>query len=230
MRALAAVAAIGVASLAPEGYAFVTQSAVLAAAPRYQRQQQSCRLHMASKGFGGGKASGAGGEPVTSAGRGLKVMEEQMRQFQRIKDAGGVITDLYARAPGDPKFFFTGKIATGTVTVEQAVHLHKALAAEYIRMLVPDLPERLQFFVAPGGTEVAVAKNEIGLKRMLADGAPDLSTVTSLREVGFMPEPYGPGETVYYTRKADDGSCLEPPAQVTIAPMPPSGVEGLGLQ
>jgi hypothetical protein len=55
-----------------------------------------------------------------------------------------VITDLYARGPGDPKFYFAGKIATGLVTVEQAVHLHKALAAEYICMLVPELPERLE--------------------------------------------------------------------------------------
>ena len=51
---------------------------------------------------------------------------------------------MYARAPGGEKFFFAGKIATGLATPEQAVHLHKAIAAEYIRMHVPDLPEKLE--------------------------------------------------------------------------------------
>jgi hypothetical protein len=44
---------------------------------------------MASKGFGGGAGAGGGkggdGAPITSAGRGLKAMEAQMKQFQRIK-------------------------------------------------------------------------------------------------------------------------------------------------
>ena len=34
--------------------------------------------------------------------------------------------------------------------------------------------------------------------------------------VGFYPEPYFPGEKIYYTRKAEDGSCLSGPVSPMI--------------
>jgi hypothetical protein len=95
-----------------------------------------------SKGFGSGAKGG--GASVQGAGRGQKAMEAQMQRFNIIKNAGGLITDVYARAPGDEKFYFSGKLATGVISIDQALQLQKALIADHIRMVVPDLPDRLQ--------------------------------------------------------------------------------------
>jgi hypothetical protein len=58
----------------------------------------------------------------------------------------------------------------------------------------------VQFFTAPGGTEIAVAKNEISLKRALKDGAPDMTGITTLKEIGFMPVFYSLNEKVQSKR------------------------------
>ena len=44
-----------------------------------------------------------------------------------------------------------------------AAQLQKLLIIDYGRSLQPGLPEKLGLFYAPGDTEVAVAKNELGL-------------------------------------------------------------------
>jgi hypothetical protein len=95
-----------------------------------------------NKGFGSGAKGG--GAAVQGAGRGQKAMEAQMQRFNIIKNAGGLVTDVYARAPGDEKFYFSGKLATGVISIDQALQLQKALIADHIRMVVPDLPDRLQ--------------------------------------------------------------------------------------
>jgi hypothetical protein len=97
---------------------------------------------VSSKGFGSGAKGG--GAAVQGAGRGQKAMEAQMQRFKIIKNAGGLVTDVYARAPDDEKFYFSGKLATGVISIDQALQLQKALIADHIRMVVPDLPDRLQ--------------------------------------------------------------------------------------
>ena len=129
------------------------------------------------------------------AGKGQQAAMNQIRQFHRIKDAGGLITDIYAREAADDKFYFAGKLATGVISLDQAIALQLELIIDHIRKVVPDLPADVQIFTAPGGSEMKVAQNQMRLRRAVAS-IPDLSQIKNLREIGFMPEIYERAERV----------------------------------
>ncbi|CAM9416257.1 unnamed protein product [Chrysoparadoxa australica] len=149
-----------------------------------------------------------------------------MKHYNGLKGAGAERCDVYVRAPGGEKFFFSGKVAfDSTVTKDIAVQAQKGLISDHCRRCLaftksPDqLPDQVEFFTAPADTEVAVAKNENDLSRAQQV---EITCDVEHGQVGFMPEDYSmPGETVYYCRKADDGKSLAPPIEVKIDGMPP---------
>eukprot|EP00640_Fibrocapsa_japonica_P004259 CAMPEP_0113935358 /NCGR_PEP_ID=MMETSP1339-20121228/2518_1 /TAXON_ID=94617 /ORGANISM="Fibrocapsa japonica" /LENGTH=227 /DNA_ID=CAMNT_0000937477 /DNA_START=20 /DNA_END=703 /DNA_ORIENTATION=- /assembly_acc=CAM_ASM_000762 len=143
------------------------------------------------------------------AGRGQRVMEKQMKSFKLLqRESGSVLNDVYLRAPDAEKFFFAGKVLRNpSAGIAECLLCQKNLLLDHGRMLTKELlPSNIQFFIAPGNTEVAVAQQEIDLERVELEE----HVAADPSQVGFQPETYGPGEPIYYTYKLDDGKCKGP--------------------
>ena len=144
------------------------------------------------------------------------------------------VVDVYVRSEKDDRLWFVGKVAAGPMTKGACggAWALRSLLFEHARRLRPeelgrsDAGRNLRIYAAPGNTEIAVAKDEQRLYRVLEewfDGValPPLQEGLAAGAFGFQPELYEPGETGFHTRKADDGGNLRAPVKVNFAPPPP---------
>lgn len=90
---------------------------------------------------------------------------------------------------------------------------------DHVKVLEPKARPPMQMFVAPGNTEVEVARNAQDLAWVLGGkGVVSTDGMTSA-EVGYLPELYEKGQAYFYTRKNPDGSSKTPPREVMIESM-----------
>lgn len=126
-------------------------------------------------------------------------LEKACDRFEAVKAGkGSFVVDVYGGAPGGSKLFFVGKVAHDLKTPpECAIAALAPLLAPHARFLQPLLEGRgdLDWFVAPGDTEVEVAKGERPLVA-LGDGVAKAS-----HDPGFSPEWYEAGEDGFYVRR-----------------------------
>lgn len=178
--------------------------------------------------------SGAGGATISSK----KQMEQQMISFNALRKGGSASTlllhDVYVRAveqdaqvevdEEESQFWFAGKIvAPASCPVPAVLHAQRGLIATHSRNIVPNLPLKLDLFIAPIDTEIAVAKDDQDLTMGLAASDPRPAENLDLKDIGYMPELYEPGDKPFYTLKKKDGSCVGPPVDVMISSeMPPN--------
>ncbi|KAL7470598.1 hypothetical protein ACHAXS_011065 [Conticribra weissflogii] len=99
----------------------------------------------------------------------------QLRHYQNIRKVGGVecVSDVYAKDPNttgkETRFWFVGKMArcTGTVSTEAALTRQLNLLQEHACRIRPvelgRLFGRLEFFTAPGDTELLTSQNDPGI-------------------------------------------------------------------
>lgn len=90
---------------------------------------------------------------------------------------------------------------------------------DHVKLLEPAMKPPLKIFIAPGDSEVEVARNVHDLTWALGGkGRVDVSGITN-PEVGYKPELYDKGENYFYVTKLPDGKCPQPPAEIMIESM-----------
>lgn len=121
----------------------------------------------------------------------------QLRHYNDIRKVGGkdCVQDVYVRDPntsGDrTRFWFVGKVArcTGTVSAEAAIARQINLVEEHATRIRPvELGRsfgRLEFWVAPGDTELLTSQNDIGIRLEKIAKVVDESSCVPLLEVGL---------------------------------------------
>eukprot|EP00569_Conticribra_weissflogii_P005569 CAMPEP_0171349090 /NCGR_PEP_ID=MMETSP0878-20121228/32769_1 /TAXON_ID=67004 /ORGANISM="Thalassiosira weissflogii, Strain CCMP1336" /LENGTH=229 /DNA_ID=CAMNT_0011853639 /DNA_START=156 /DNA_END=845 /DNA_ORIENTATION=- len=145
----------------------------------------------------------------------------QLRQYQNIRKVGGTecVNDVYVRDPNtkgkETRFWFVGKMArcTGTVSTEEALTRQINLLQEHACRIRPvELGRsfgRLEFFVAPGDTELLTSQNDpgIGLKKVVvaSDDGEAMEEKVSLLEVGLNLEIVTNRGVGFYVIRTEDG-------------------------
>ncbi|KAL7452714.1 hypothetical protein ACHAWC_004434 [Mediolabrus comicus] len=121
----------------------------------------------------------------------------QLRHYNEIRKVGGkdCVQDVYVRDPntsGDnTRYWFAGKVArcTGTVSPKAAIARQINLLEEHATRIRPvELGRsfgRLEFWVAPGDTEVLTSQNDVGTRLQKVDKVVDGSDNVPLLEVGL---------------------------------------------
>ena len=121
----------------------------------------------------------------------------QLRHYNEIRKVGGkdCVQDVYVRDPntsGDnTRYWFVGKVArcTGTVSPKAAIARQINLLEEHATRIRPvELGRsfgRLEFWVAPGDTEVLTSQNDVGTRLQKVDKVVDGSDNVPLLEVGL---------------------------------------------
>lgn len=117
------------------------------------------------------------------------------KAFARLRDIGTF--DCYCGASDASKLFFIGKIATSQPAAAAVAAIRKTVLEPHAKLLQPLLSaKQVDFFVAPGNTEVAVAKGHQALQIVKTSAAK-----AEWETVGFRPEIYGPDEEGFYVRR-----------------------------
>lgn len=144
---------------------------------------------------------GFGAPSVNSAAKSSKIRYSKAtltnldKAFARLRDVGTF--DCYCGASDASKLFFIGKIATSQPAAAAVAAIRKSVLEPHAKLLQPLLSaKQVDFFVAPGNTEVAVAKGEQALQKV-----PTSAKKAEWNAVGFRPETYGPDEEGFYVRR-----------------------------
>jgi hypothetical protein len=146
-----------------------------------------------------------------------KNIQRQMNTYQAIRDVGGseAIVDVYAQSPLLPnQFWYIGKLArtTGTVTLQDAVLRQLVMMEEHASRLRPiELGRsfgKLQFWVAPGDSELGCSEGRVELVRVDRHAGYDSSSRPSLKEVGFLPEVVTNQGVGFCIERNPDGTCI----------------------
>ena len=121
----------------------------------------------------------------------------QLRHYNEIRKVGGkdCVQDVYVRDPntsGDnTRYWFVGKVArcTGTVSPKAAIARQINLLEQHATRIRPVELGRsfgqLEFWVAPGDTEVVTSQNDVGTRLQKVDKVVDGSDNVPLLEVGL---------------------------------------------
>lgn len=121
----------------------------------------------------------------------------QLRHYNEIRKVGGkdCVQDVYVRDPntsGDnTRYWFVGKVArcTGTVSPKAAIARQINLLEEHATRIRPVELGRsfgqLEFWVAPGDTEVLTSQNDVGTRLQKVDKVVDGADKVPLLEVGL---------------------------------------------
>lgn len=140
-------------------------------------------------------------KPPTVAKKYSKAALEKAHEvFDAVKASpGGYTVDVYCGAPGGAKLFFVGKVAHDLKTPPECAlaalrYLLEPHACFLQPLLVPHAAG-LDWGVAPGNTEVAVAKGEEAITLV------DLGKAKTSHKPGFAPEWYEQGEEGFYVRR-----------------------------
>jgi len=177
-------------------------------------KSQRCSVqnfYMVSKGFG----TKVSGKKFTVLGKGKKMMEKQMKHYNKLRSEGALVNDIYVREKDGERFIFIGKIARkAEIHIDQAIQLQKLLIIDHSKKINRLYGEKLQVWFTEGDKEIKVASNELGLSRT-STKAPSVEGIEQ-SQIGFMPEIYEQGEKVFSVSKADDGSCLRAPVSPNI--------------
>ena len=178
-----------------------------------------CLLAAAATAFRAPALGGAGAAPLRAGGGGFgapaprppppakvkkyskAALEFAYEQFEALTAAKGTfVVDLYCGAPGGSKLFFVGKVAHDLKTPpECALAALAHLLGPHARFLQPLLNAHpdLEWFVAPGNSEVQVAKGEAAVAAIA------FGTTKASHHPGFAPEWYEDGEDGFYVRRED---------------------------
>lgn len=138
----------------------------------------------------------------------------QMDHYMNIRKVGGTecVNDVYARNPKTNQFWFVGKVArcTGTVSLNEAISRQLNLIEEHATRLRPVELGRafgnLQFWTAPGDTEVEASENNpnvrLELMQRYVEGCEGVDHI----EVGFNAEVVTNQGVGFKVERREDGT------------------------
>jgi hypothetical protein len=142
-------------------------------------------------------------------------IQRQMNTYQQIRQVSlDSIRDVYVRQPRTRTFWYIGKVAMAGVSLEQAMGRQANLMEEHATRLRPVELGRsfgnLEYFVAPGDSELACTKGTVDLIPVLITKDEEGFKTVPLKAVGFYCEVVTNQGIGLHIEREMDGTVAKP--------------------
>lgn len=142
-------------------------------------------------------------------------IQRQMNTYQQIRQVSlDSIRDVYVRQPRTRTFWYIGKVAMAGVSLEQAMGRQANLMEEHATRLRPVELGRsfgnLEYFVAPGDSELACTKGTVDLIPVLITKDEGGFKTVPLKAVGFYCEVVTNQGIGLHIEREMDGTVAKP--------------------